>query len=394
MDLDLVKLSRDNFKETVRLRRHFHMHPELSFKEVETPKYIAEYLTNLGIEVETGVGLNGVVGRLITDENKQTVALRADFDALPIQDEKKVPYKSQVPGVMHACGHDAHTAVLLTVAKILSENKDALNGNVVFIFQHAEEVDPGGAIQMINNGCLDNVDAIFGMHVSSSVQVGEMGYKYGVATGMPDDFTITLIGEGGHAAKPQTTIDPVAAGIELCQDLQFKITRKISPMDNAVLSITIFNAGTQHNVIPDRVTIGGTLRTFGYNTQKRLINELNRSLRAIQTSHGVRYELDYMKGYPPVVNDDDMVDLVRDVMSNVSTVTKQNRLEKDLGGEDFAYYLQKVPGAFFYTGTKNTALNTDYAHHTSHFDIDEHGLKNGVAVMLGVALEYLNKEHE
>src|SRR5699024_4196201 len=165
-------------------------------------------------------------------------------------------------------------------------------------------------------------------------------------------------------------------------------------MDNAVLSITIFNAGTQHNVIPSTVTIGGTLRTFGNDTQKRLINELNCSLRAIQTSHGVRYELDYMKGYPPVVNDDDMVDLVHDVMSNVSTVTKQNRLEKDLGGEDFAYYLQKVTGAFLYTGTKNTALITDYAHHTSHFDIDEHGLKNGVAVMLGVALEYLNKEHE
>ncbi|CAD2072004.1 M20 metallopeptidase family protein [Phocicoccus pinnipedialis] len=394
MGIDLVEEAREHFAETVRLRRHFHMHPELSFKEVETPKFIAEYLKDIGIEVETGVGGNGVVGRLNIDRNKPTVALRADFDALPIQDEKKVPYKSQVDGVMHACGHDAHTAVLLTVAKILTKHKDELKGNVVFIFQHAEEVDPGGAIQMINDGCLENVDAIFGMHVSSHMEVGEMGYKYGVATGMPDDFTITLIGEGGHAAKPHKTIDPVAAGIVLCHDLQYNITRKISPMDNAVLSITIFNAGTQHNVIPDRVMIGGTLRTFSYETQKRLIKELNRSLRGVQTSHGVRFELDYMKGYPPVINDDEMVDLVRGVMDNVSTVTRTNKLEKDLGGEDFAYYLEKVPGAFFYTGTKNTALNTDYAHHTSHFDIDEHGMKNGVAVMLGAALDYLNKEHE
>lgn len=394
MGIDLVEEAREHFAETVRLRRHFHMHPELSFKEVETPKFIAEYLKDIGIEVETGVGGNGVVGRLNIDKNKPTVALRADFDALPIQDEKKVPYKSQVDGVMHACGHDAHTAVLLTVAKILTKHKDELKGNVVFIFQHAEEVDPGGAIQMINDGCLENVDAIFGMHVSSHMEVGEMGYKYGVATGMPDDFTITLIGEGGHAAKPHKTIDPVAAGIVLCHDLQYNITRKISPMDNAVLSITIFNAGTQHNVIPDRVMIGGTLRTFSYETQKRLIKELNRSLRGVQTSHGVRFELDYMKGYPPVINDDEMVDLVRGVMDNVSTVTRTNKLEKDLGGEDFAYYLEKVPGAFFYTGTKNTALNTDYAHHTSHFDIDEHGMKNGVAVMLGAALDYLNKEHE
>lgn len=392
--MDLVKLAQENYRETVRLRRHFHMHPELSFKEVETPKFIAKYLSDLGIEVETEVGGRGVVGRIIIDETKPTVALRADFDALPIQDEKDVPYKSQVPGVMHACGHDAHAAVLLTVAKIISAHQEELKGNIVFIFQHAEEVDPGGAIQMINDGCLDDVDAIFGMHVSSVVQVGDMGYKYGIATGMPDDFTITLIGEGGHGAKPQNAIDPVAAGILLCHDLQYNITRKISPMDNAVLSITIFNAGSQHNVIPDRVTIGGTLRTFSYEVQETLIHELHRSLRGIQASHGVRYDIDYMKGYPPLENDDTMVDLAREVMTQVSTVKNQERLEPDLGGEDFAYYLRRVPGAFFYTGTKNTALKADYAHHTSHFDIDEHGLKNGVAVMLGVALEYLNKEHE
>ncbi len=224
----MITLVNKYYDELVAIRRYLHMHPELSFQEEKTPEYIAAFLEEQGITVERNVGGRGVVGRLIKDESLPTLAIRADFDALPIQDEKDAPYKSQVPGVMHACGHDAHTAILMITAKILAKNFDKINGNLVFIHQHAEEVDPGGAIQMIADNCLKGVDAIIGQHVSSDLDVGKLGYKYGTATGIPDDFWITIKGKGGHAAHPDTTIDPVAAAIRLCNDLQYIVSRKTS----------------------------------------------------------------------------------------------------------------------------------------------------------------------
>lgn len=386
---DLVK---DQFNDMVQIRRHLHMYPELSFKEVHTPAYIADYLRNLNIEVTEGVGGRGVVGKLIIDENLPTVALRADFDALPIQDLKDTPYKSTVPGVMHACGHDAHTAIVLSAARILSDMKDELKGNVIFIHQHAEEVDPGGAIQMIADGALDGVDAIFGTHVSTSLDVGKIGYKYGTATGIPDDFTIKLKGQGGHASRPHHTIDPVAAGISLCNQLQYAVTRRSDAMDSVVLSITMFNAGTQHNVIPDEVTIGGTIRTFNQDMQSLMIKELNSTLDGLSRMTGVTYDLDYMRGYPPVINDDAMTDIVVESAAKISTVDETLRLEPDLGGEDFSYYLQKVPGTFFYTGVRNSNFKADFPHHTAHFDIDESGMINAVNVMLQSVFTYFEKE--
>ncbi|GAA3729439.1 N-acetyl amino acid acetylase SndC [Salinicoccus jeotgali] len=388
----IEQLAEDHYDEMVRLRRHFHMYPELSFHEVQTPAYIAEYLRELGIETKEGVGGRGVVGRLIIDPERPTVALRADFDALPIQDQKDVPYRSTVPGVMHACGHDAHTAVLLTVARILSENKAQLRGNVVFIFQHAEEVDPGGALQMIADDCLHGVDAIFGQHVSSGLDVGTIGYKYGTATGMPDDFTIKINGRGGHASKPHVAIDPVAAAITFCNQLQYIVTRKSKPMEPVVLSITMFNAGHQHNIIPDTVEVGGTIRTFNHETQAVMINELKKCLEGLVTTTGITYDLDYMKGYPPVVNDTDKTDLVLQAATDISTVQEVQELEPDLGGEDFSYYLQRVPGTFYYTGTRNTNFKADYPHHHGKFDIDEKGLTNAVSVMVKSVFNYFDKE--
>lgn len=385
---------KSHFNETVKIRRHLHMYPELSFQEVHTPAYIAEYPRGLGIEVQEGVGGRGVVGKLIVDESLPTVALRADFDALPIQDLKDTPYKSTVPGVMHACGHDAHTAIVLTAARILSSMKDQLKGNIVFIHQHAEEVDPGGAIQMIADGCLENVDAIFGTHVTTSLDVGKVGYKYGTATGMPDDFTIKLKGLGGHASRPHNAIDPVAAGISLCNQLQYAVTRKSNAMDSVVLSITMFNAGSQHNIIPDEVTIGGTIRTFNHDMQDLMITELNNTLEGLVRTTGVSYDLDYMRGYPPVVNDDEMTDIVVKSANKISTVSETIRLEPDLGGEDFSYYLQKVPGTFFYTGVKNSSFKADFPHHHGHFDIDEKGMMNAVSVMLESVFTYFEKESQ
>lgn len=380
------------YDELVAIRRHLHMHPELSFQEEKTPEYIATFLEEQGITVERKVGGRGVVGRLIKDESLPTLAIRADFDALPIQDEKDTPYKSQVPGVMHACGHDAHTAVLMITAKILAENFDKINGNLVFIHQHAEEVDPGGAIQMIADNCLKGVDAIIGQHVSSDLEVGKIGYKYGTATGIPDDFWITIKGKGGHAAHPDTTIDPVAATVRLCNDLQYIVSRKTSATTPAVLSVTQLQAGDQNNVIPDSAKIAGTIRTFDSSTQKLMIEELKKCLEGLVTTMGITYDLKYSKGYPPVVNTTNETDLIINAARKIEDIEELVELKPSLGGEDFSYYLQRVPGSFFYTGTRNENFKADFPHHHPKFDIDEKGMLNAVKVFLQATEDFFNKE--
>lgn len=388
----MITLVNKYYDELVAIRRHLHMHPELSFQEEKTPEYIAAFLEEQGITVERNVGGRGVVGRLIKDESLPTLAIRADFDALPIQDEKDAPYKSQVPGVMHACGHDAHTAVLMITAKILAKNFDKINGNLVFIHQHAEEVDPGGAIQMIADNCLKGVDAIIGQHVSSDLDVGKLGYKYGTATGIPDDFWITIKGKGGHAAHPDTTIDPVAAAIRLCNDLQYIVSRKTSATTPAVISVTQLQAGDQNNVIPDSAKIAGTIRTFDPITQKLMIDELKRCLEGLVTTMGITYDLKYSKGYPPVVNTTNETDLIVNAARKIEDIEELVELKPSLGGEDFSYYLQRVPGSFFYTGTRNENFKADFPHHHPKFDIDEKGMLNAVKVFLQATEDFFNKE--
>lgn len=388
----MITLVNKYYDELVAIRRHLHMHPELSFQEEKTPEYIAAFLEEQGITVERNVGGRGVVGRLIKDESLPTLAIRADFDALPIQDEKDAPYKSQVPGVMHACGHDAHTAVLMITAKILAKNFDKINGNLVFIHQHAEEVDPGGAIQMIADNCLKGVDAIIGQHVSSDLDVGKLGYKYGTATGIPDDFWITIKGKGGHAAHPDTTIDPVAAAIRLCNDLQYIVSRKTSATTPTVISVTQLQAGDQNNVIPDSAKIAGTIRTFDPTTQKLMIDELKRCLEGLVTTMGITYDLKYSKGYPPVVNTSNETDLIVNAARKIEDIKELVELKPSLGGEDFSYYLQRVPGSFFYTGTRNENFKADFPHHHPKFDIDEKGMLNAVKVFLQATEDFFNKE--
>ncbi len=388
----MITLVNKYYDELVAIRRYLHMHPELSFQEEKTPEYIAAFLEEQGITVERNVGGRGVVGRLIKDESLPTLAIRADFDALPIQDEKDAPYKSQVPGVMHACGHDAHTAILMITAKILAKNFDKINGNLVFIHQHAEEVDPGGAIQMIADNCLKGVDAIIGQHVSSDLDVGKLGYKYGTATGIPDDFWITIKGKGGHAAHPDTTIDPVAAAIRLCNDLQYIVSRKTSATTPAVISVTQLQAGDQNNVIPDSAKIAGTIRTFDPTTQKLMIDELKRCLEGLVTTMGITYDLKYSKGYPPVVNTTNETDLIVNAARKIEDIEELVELKPSLGGEDFSYYLQRVPGSFFYTGTRNENFKADFPHHHPKFDIDEKGMLNAVKVFLQATEDFFNKE--
>ena len=264
------------YPELVEFRRDLHMYPELSHKEINTPKKVAEFLESLGIDVRTGVGGRGVVGTLKGDKPGKTVALRADFDALPIQEENDLDYKSRIPGVMHACGHDLHTASLLGVAKVLSENRDKLAGSVVFIHQFAEEVIPGGAKAMIEDGCLDGVDVVYGAHVSSMDPLGVIGFKEGEAMAAGDTFEIEIYGKGGHAATPHLTVDPLITGAQVLLNLQHIVSRQVDPMKPAVVTVATFEGGDSFNVIPDTARIRGTVRTFDEDVRDKIECPLKR----------------------------------------------------------------------------------------------------------------------
>ncbi len=383
---------RELYPEMVERRRHFHMNPELSFQEVNTPATIAEYLTSLGIEVKTQVGGNGVVGYIRGELPGKTVALRADFDALPIQDEKDVPYKSQVPGVMHACGHDGHTATLLAVATVLQENRKQLKGTVVLIHQFAEELAPGGAKPMIEAGCLDGVDAIFGTHLSSSFPVGDIGYRSGPLMAASDKFTIELQGKGGHGAAPQETIDPIAVGAVLITNLQQIVSRRINPLKPAVVTVGSFHAGEAFNVIADTATIQGTVRTYDPDVQDTIIAELERVIKGTCEAAGATYRFDYAKGYPALINHPAETALLVEAARQTVDEANLYEIEPMMGGEDFAYYLQHVPGTFFYTGARNEELGASYPHHHPRFDIDERAMLVAAKVMVTAVVMYLEQD--
>lgn len=377
--MDIKNEIESRFKDMTAVRRHIHRYPELSFQEEKTKAYIYDQIKDLPLEIKRDIGGNGIIARLQVNDDYKTVALRADFDALPIQEENDVEYKSEFDDVMHACGHDAHTAMLITTAKILCENKDTLPVNVVFIFQHAEEQLPGGAKSMIEAGALEEVDYIYGIHVSSSLPTGTLGYSYGYKHAAADAFTFNVIGRGGHGAEPHEAIDPVVASASLIQQLQTIVSRTVDPLKSAVVTSSMFNAGSAFNVIPTKSEVTGTVRTFEKSVQEQVITRMEGIRKGIEDSFNLKCELDYVKGYPAVLNTDEQVDLLLETMSGgTDFITDFEEVGTSMGGEDFAYYLEAKPGAFFNIGTKNTDLGADYPHHHSKFDIDEAGLKAGV----------------
>lgn len=379
------------YEEMVALRRHFHENPELSFEEVETPKTIATYLQNLGIEVETGVGGRGVIGRIYGGKPGKTVALRADFDALAIQDEKDVPYKSKADGKMHACGHDGHTATLLGVAKVLQDHRELLQGNVVLIFQFAEELAPGGAKPMIEAGCLDGVDAVFGTHLWATSPFGQIGCRSGAFMGAADRFAIKVIGSGGHGASPHETIDSLYLGTQVVQQFQSIVSRRLNPLQPAVLTVATFHSGSAFNVIPDTAEIGGTVRTFDVETQDQVIYEMERILKGVCEGSGATYQFDFFKGYPAVINHDHEANLVFTAAEKVVGKDEVINMEPIMGGEDFAYYLLERPGAFFFTGAGNPEVGASFPHHHPRFDFDERAMVNAAKVLVQVAFDYLEQ---
>lgn len=380
--------------QMVEWRRHFHQHPELSFEEVETPKKIAELLRSWDIEVKTGVGSRGVVGVIHGGKPGKTVALRADFDALPIQDEKSVAYKSKIPGVMHACGHDGHTATLLGVAKVLSQGREHLQGNVVLIHQHAEESSPGGAIGMIEDGCLDGVDTIFGTHLASTMPFGLVGTRKGAVTAGEDSFEVTIHGRGGHGAAPHETVDAIIIATQVINQLQLLVSRQVNPLQSAVLSVGTFHAGHASNVIADQATFSGTIRTLHPEVRELMEREMKAIVNGISATFHATAEINFIHGYPSIVNHDKETELFMKAARNDMGLENVLEVPPMMAGEDFAYYLQHVPGMFFFTGAEMDHKEDVYPHHHPRFDFNERAMLVAGKLMLSVVYQYLNGQEK
>jgi amidohydrolase len=379
------------FPTLVEFRRDMHMYPELSFHEEQTPKKIASFLSELGLEVRTGVGGKGVVALLKGGKPGKTVGLRADFDALPIQDEKDVPYKSKVPGVMHACGHDIHTAALLGVAKVLSEVKEELEGNVVFIHQFAEELAPGGAKPMIEDGCLDGVDVIYGAHVWSSFPLGTVGLNEGFTMAASDSFEIEVLGQGGHGATPHLTVDSLVVASQLVLNLQQIVSRRVDPLKPAVVTVGSFHSGEAFNVIPNTAKLKGTVRTFDDDVRDQIEEAIGQITKATCDSSGAKANYTYGRGYPALWNHPEETDQVEALAQEIVGKENVTRMVPIMGGEDFAYYLQKVPGTFFFVGGGNPEIQATYPHHHPMFNVDERSMLVTGKVFIASVLNYLSK---
>ncbi|WP_066068368.1 M20 family metallopeptidase [Neobacillus soli] len=379
------------YEEMVSIRRYMHQHPELSFQEFNTAEFIQSYYKKLEIEVKGNVGGNGVIAKIYGKKPGKTVALRADFDALPIQDEKDVPYKSLVPGVMHACGHDGHTATLLILAKTLNELREELEGTYVFIHQHAEEYAPGGAASMIEAGCLDSVDVIFGTHLWASEPTGTIQYRSGPIMAAADRFEIEIQGQGGHGAQPHKTKDAIVTASQLVLNLQQIVSRKVNPVEAAVVTVASFTAPNAFNVIADKAKLIGTVRTFNEDIRQFIEEEMERIIHGTCYAAHCTYRFDFVRGYPAVVNHPKETEFLIICAQEIEEVKTIEETEPQMGGEDFAYYLEKIPGTFFYTGAKPHGVETAYPHHHPKFDIDEKAMLIA-AKTLGTAAINIHKK--
>jgi amidohydrolase len=374
--------------QVIAWRRYLHAHPELSFEETHTSQFIYDCLTSFGLEVTRPAGTS-VVGILRGNRPGRTVAIRADIDALPILEENDFEFKSQNPGVMHACGHDGHTAMLLGAAKILSEKRDQIQGEIRFLFQSGEEVMPGGAEALVRAGVLEGVDFIIGTHLWASMPTGQIGIIYGPAMAAPDEFRIVIHGKGGHGAIPQETVDSILVGAQVVQALQHIVSRRTDPLDDLVISVCQFHAGTAHNIIADTATLVGTVRTFKPELQDRVEALMHQTLQGICQLYGATYTLEYTRGYAPVINDEHVTRVVEETVREVLGEQAIVHPDPTMGGEDFSAYQKVVPGCFFFTGAGNREKGIVYPHHHPRFTIDEDALQHGVSLFLHTAMKLL-----
>lgn len=387
---DIKQIAEEIFDDIVNIRRTLHRNPELGFQEFKTAELICKHLDALGIPYEKNIAQTGVVGFLEVDKHAKTLLMRADMDALPMQEESDCPFKSENPGKMHACGHDAHVAIVLGAATILSRMKDKLECNIKFVFQPAEEVE-GGAEPMIAAGIMENpkVDAAVGGHVSNGVPAGKIGIKYGEMMACPDDFHMDIHGRGGHGAYPHNCIDPIAIGIQILTAWNALSARYTTPLEKHLISTNVFQAGTCFNVIPDTVHIEGTVRVFNEDLRQQLARRMKEIAEHIAAAFGAECEFEYVFRYPPLVNDKEMTDQFRESAEALLGVENVVELtEPSMGGEDFAYFGSIVPSCFINYGTGNADKGITQPWHNSKFSIDEEGIKTGMAALAKFALDF------
>ena len=385
-------LTTEQRERLIELRRDFHRHPELAHQERRTAAKVADRLRELGLEVRTGVGQTGVVGELKGGKSGRRVLLRADIDALPLTEaDRGQSYRSAQSGVHHACGHDGHIAILLTVAQLLRARQRDLPGSVTFVFQPAEE-RVGGAEGMLNDGALDpKPDACFGLHLWNEIGVGCVDIRPGPIFASSDAFTIELNSAGGHAAMPHQTTDPVLASAELIVALQTLVSRETPPLEPAVLTIGSIHGGTAPNIIPTRVELQGTLRVFDPDVRRRLVTRIGELVGGIASTFRVQCELQMIESCPACINDTQMAELVRGVTTRILGPQQVFDSMRTLAADDMSFFLNAVPGCYFFVGGANAERGLNSPHHSPTFDFDEQALDIGVQVLASAALEFLER---
>ncbi|WP_346356021.1 amidohydrolase [Azotosporobacter soli] len=391
MEQKIAAAAAANKDYVIELRRHFRMHPELSGAEFETQKRISQELQKMGIEAKA-IAKTGIIAEIKGEKPGPCVALRADIDALPLADEINAPYRSQRPGVCHACGHDGHTAMLLGVAKGLVTLREELPGTIRLLFQPSEEAFPGGAQQMIEAGALEGVAAIIGAHLWQDVPAGCVGVTYGAMMASPDEFKIIVQGRGGHGSMPYQTVDPIHVGAQIVLALRGIVANDLGPKEPAVVSIGLFQAGEVFNVIPDTALLRGTVRSFSQTVREKVFARIEQICAGLCAAAGAGYRLEPIYGFPPVINDPAIAAVLADSARQVVAAQKVLEIDPVMGGEDFSCYQAIVPGAFVFIGSGNPDKGICHPHHHPKFEIDEDVLPIGVEVLSRTALRLLTRK--
>jgi len=387
--VDARSLAGETFADAVSWRRELHRHPELSFQEHETARFVEETLNSFGgLEVSRPTETS-VMARLVTGRAGPVLALRADIDALPIKEESGLPFASEREGVMHACGHDGHTAELLAVACLLLGLRDSLRGEVRFLFQHAEETLPGGARDVIAAGALAGVDAVVGCHLLSVLDVGKVAVPSGPFMAAPDTFAIVIEGRGGHAAIPHETVDPVAIAAQVVVALQTVVSRETDPNERVVVTVTRIAGGSADNIIPESVELGGTVRTFNTDARERARTAIERIVAGVTQAHAAGYRFDYVEGYLPVDNDPALAARVAAAATRALGAEALIDIPPIMGGDDFSAYQQEAPGVYFMVGARSEEAGATFPHHHPRFTIDERAMENAISVFVETAREIL-----
>lgn len=402
---DLEQQYADIESKVIEWRRHFHQNPELSNREFKTGKKIAEHLKSLGIEVQTGVAHTGVVGILKGDSSGKVIALRADIDALPVTERNNLPFKSEIKttflntetGVMHACGHDTHIAILMAVAEILSKNKDKINGTVKFIFQPAEEGPPpgeeGGAKLMIKEGVLENpkVDAIFGLHINSETPVGTIKYKTEGIMAAVERFVINVKGKQTHGSQPWSGVDPILISAKIIDGLQTIISREAKLIDEAaVITVGKITSGTRFNIIPESTELIGTVRTLNPEMKEMILRRMKEMVETIAKAYGGEASISFENFTAITYNNINLVNKMLPALIKVAGKDQVIIMKATTGGEDFSYYQEKIPGFYFFIGGMTVGNAHSSPHHTPDFIIDESGMLLGVKALTQITFDFLN----